>query len=290
MIQYDSKMTDSDDLVQALAWQLAMGADESVSDMPIDRYEWVAEQLAARAAGRANPRAAMPPAGQQMQESAASYRPGLSESAPLGTADAAAESRKLAAACNSLEELRKAVEGFEGCALKQTASNTVFGDGVENADIMFIGEAPGRDEDREGKPFVGVSGQMLDRMLSFIGLDRQTNFYITNTLYWWPPGNRTPTDGEVASCLPFLERQIELVDPKILVLVGNRSAKTFLSTTAGITRLRGKWSEYQTRNMAAAIPALPIFHPAYLLRNAEQKQLVWRDLLSLKRKMEETGL
>ncbi|RED48598.1 uracil-DNA glycosylase [Aestuariispira insulae] len=290
MIQYDSKMTDSDDLVQALAWQLAMGADESVSDMPIDRYQWVAEQLAARTSGRASPRATMPPAGQQMQEAPASYRPGLSESAPLGTADAAAESRKLAMACNNLEELRKAVERFEGCALKQTASNTVFGDGVENADIMFIGEAPGRDEDREGKPFVGVSGQMLDRMLSFIGLDRQTNFYITNTLYWWPPGNRTPTDGEVASCLPFLERQIELVDPKILVLVGNRSAKTFLATTAGITRLRGKWSEYQTQNMAAAIPALPIFHPAYLLRNAEQKQLVWRDLLSLKRKMEETGI
>lgn len=284
MTTHDSYMTDSDALAAILEWQAQMGADACVLDAPVDKYALV-EQARNNATAARQPRQ---PAAAPAQNAAAA-RPGYSKDAPLGTADAARESRKLARSCNSLADLRAAVEAFEGCALKQTATNTVFGDGFEQADIMFIGEAPGRDEDRQGLPFVGVSGRMLDRMLSYIGLTR-ANFYITNTLYWWPPGNRTPTDGEVATCLPFLERHIELIDPKILVFVGGRSAKTFLQTTEGITRLRGKWRDYKTEGMDTPVPALSMFHPAYLLRNPEQKRLVWRDVLSLKRKIDEMGL
>lgn len=286
MIQHDSNMTDSDAMLAALQWQIAMGADECLAETGVDRYALVERQAEER---RNAAQAAVSAAQGASRPQPAAARPGLSANAPLGAAEAAAESRKLARACNSLAELREAVEKFEGCALKQTASNTVFGDGNENADIMFIGEAPGQDEDRQGKPFVGVSGQLLDRMLSFIGLDR-SKFYITNALYWRPPGNRTPTDGEVATCLPFLERHIELVNPKVLIFVGGRSGKTFLDTSEGITRLRGKWKDYKTDHMDQAVPAMAIFHPAYLLRNPEQKRLVWRDLLSLKRKMEELGI
>lgn len=286
MIQHDSNMTDSDAMLAALQWQIAMGADECLADAGVDRYALVERHAEER---RNAAQAAVAAAQSAKQPQPAAARPGLSANAPLGAAEAAAESRKLARACNSLDELREAVEKFEGCALKQTASNTVFGDGNEATDIMFIGEAPGQDEDRQGKPFVGVSGQLLDRMLSFIGLTRE-KFYITNALYWRPPGNRTPTDGEVATCLPFLERHIELVDPKILVFVGGRSAKTFLNTPEGITRLRGKWKDYKSDEMTTALPSMAIFHPAYLLRNSEQKRLVWRDLLSLKRKMDELGI
>lgn len=286
MIHHDSNMTDSDAMLAALQWQIAMGADECLADAGIDRYALVEKHQADR---RDAAQAAVAAAQSATQPQAAPARPGLSANAPLGTAQAAAESRKLAAQCNTLAELRETVEKFEGCALKQTASNTVFGDGNEQARVMFIGEAPGQDEDRQGKPFVGVSGQLLDRMLSFIGLTRE-NFYITNALYWRPPGNRTPTDGEVATCQPFLERHVELINPKVLIFVGGRSAKTFLDTSEGITRLRGKWKDYKTASMADPVPAMAIFHPAYLLRNPEQKRLVWRDLLALKRKMDELGL
>ena len=163
--------------------------------------------------------------------------------------------------------------------------NTVFSDGNPEAKVMLIGEAPGADEDRQGKPFVGVSGQLLDRMMATIGLDR-TSFYITNILFWRPPGNRTPTSTEVASCLPFMKRHIELINPSAIMLVGGLSAKTMLNRTEGILRQRGKWANYQL-NSERAIPALPILHPAYLLRQPAAKRQAWMDLLSFQKKLEE---
>ncbi len=277
----------NDDLA-SLEWQAAMGAEDYILDTPQNRYAESARPSPVRAAASAAVPGLAPPSVPQGPVGEAAPL-AVRRSAALGAADAIAEARRLAAACTSLDALRAAVEAFEGCPLKRTATTTVFGDGFPEADVMFIGEAPGRDEDRQGLPFVGVSGQLLDRMLRFIGLDR-TRFYITNSLYWWPPGNRTPTDGEVATCLPFLQRQIDLVNPRILVLVGGRAAKTFFDTQQGITRLRGNWQLYQHSGMPAPVPALAMFHPAYLLRSPEQKRLAWRDILALRRKMEETGI
>ncbi len=163
--------------------------------------------------------------------------------------------------------------------------NLVFADGNPNASIMLVGEAPGEDEDRQGLPFVGVSGKLLDRMLATIGLDR-TNVYISNVLFWRPPGNRSPTDAEIAACLPFAERHIALVQPKILVLLGGVAAKTLLRTKDGITRLRGRWVDYTPqlgRTDVSPIRCLPIYHPAYLLRQPGAKRQAWRDLLLLKK-------
>lgn len=269
----NKRFDDATALLAALAWQVEMGADESIADHPVDRF--------AAKPPSAPEKPALPPA--------VSTRPKPAADAPLGAADAVADGRKLAASCTSLDELRAALEAFDGCALKQTATNLVFGDGAEDADVMFVGEAPGRDEDIQGLPFVGVSGQMLDTMLSHIGLDR-TKFHITNTLYWRPPGNRTPSDAEVAICRPFLEKHIALINPKVIVFVGGASAKAMLNTTQGITRLRGKWHDYSQEGLEHPIPALPTFHPAYLLRNSAQKKYAWRDAVQLKRKLDELGI
>jgi DNA polymerase len=152
---------------------------------------------------------------------------------------------------------------------------------------MFVGEAPGADEDRQGLPFVGISGKLLDQMLAFVGLDRATNAYITNVVFWRPPGNRTPTDEEIASCLPFAARHIELVDPAVLVFVGGLAAKTLLATQLGITKIRGRWHNYETPGLPRPVPAMPLFHPAYLLRSPQQKRFAWRDLLAIKQKLSE---
>ena len=192
--------------------------------------------------------------------------------------------RALADASKDLESLRAALENFEGCGLKKTAKSLVFGDGNPFAEVMFIGEAPGADEDRDGIPFVGVSGKLLDRMIASIGLDRQS-VYITNILPWRPPGNREPTRGEIAACLPFICRHIALVDPKILVLVGGTSAKTLLGRKEGIMRLRGRWMPLGSGKLDRPIPALAMFHPAFLLRSPGQKATAWKDLLMIKAKL-----
>lgn len=163
--------------------------------------------------------------------------------------------------------------------------NLVFADGNPLSSIMLIGEAPGEDEDRQGKPFVGVSGQLLDRMLGMIGLDR-TNTYISNVIFWRPPGNRSPTDAEIAACLPFVERHVALIKPKILVLLGGVAAKTMLRSKDGITRIRGRWVDYRSADNEV-IPCLPIYHPAYLLRQPAAKRQAWSDLLNLKKKINE---
>ena len=184
--------------------------------------------------------------------------------------------RAAAKGANTLDELREILRKFDGCALKATATQLVFADGNPQARVMFVGEAPGRDEDIEGLPFVGRSGKLLDRMLAAIGLDR-TSVYIANIVPWRPPGNRTPTPQESAICLPFILRQIELADPDILVCLGGPSAQTLLGIKEGITKTRGRWFTFDTGKRE--IRAMPTFHPAFLLRSPLQKRFAWRDFL-----------
>ncbi len=201
---------------------------------------------------------------------------------PASIIEAITEARALADGATDLAALEAAVRGFNGCALKKTATNTVFAQGVPQSRLMFIGEAPGADEDRNGVPFCGASGQLLDKMLSFIGLKRAENFYITNTLFWRPPGNRQPTTEELAICRPFVEKHIALVNPKILVLVGGTATSSMLKDTRGITRLRGQVFRYQNEYMAEDVPVHVIYHPSYLLRQPLAKKQAWGDLLQLK--------
>ncbi len=263
--------TDRDESLAALSWLIQAGADEAIGDVVRNRT--------------AAPRPAPVPA------QTAAARPAPRAPAPVGDGglmsnDAAlASARTLAGAATTLDELRAALAAFDGCPLKQTAMNLVFADGNPQAKVMVIGEGPGAEEDRQGLPFVGVSGQLLDRMLACIGLDR-TTAYITNVLFWRPPGNRTPTASEIAACLPFVERHIELIDPDYLLFVGGISAKTLLGRSEGILKLRGRWAHYQHVGLARPIPAMASLHPAYLLRQPAQKRLAWRDLLALKAAMQ----
>lgn len=190
-------------------------------------------------------------------------------------------SRETAEKAHNLSELKNLVENFDGCSLKLTATNTVFGYGSDKAKIMFIGEAPGADEDRLGKPFVGRSGQLLDKMLKAVGLDRE-NCFISNVLPWRPPGNRTPTDSEIAVCLPFLKKQIELISPEYIFILGGSAANSLLDNNEPISKLRGRWLEYKKEN-GDIIKVLASFHPAYLLRNSGQKAKAWSDFLRLKK-------
>jgi uracil-DNA glycosylase len=278
--------TDPRDLATLLAWQAAAGADEAISEAPVDRYKAAAgappptKPLAAPAAPIAKPAAAKPAAPRVAAKPAPA-------SIPL--TPAAVSARDLAGAAKSLEELVEALAAFDGCALKKTATNLVFADGNPKARIMFVGEAPGADEDRAGKPFVGVSGQLLDRMLGWIGLNR-TKFYITNIVFWRPPGNRPPTSDEVAACLPFVARHIELVAPAILVPVGGPATEALLRRGEGISKSHGRWYDYQTPGLGEPIPAMPMFHPAFLLRSPAQKRAAWRDLLNLEQKLGELGI
>ena len=194
--------------------------------------------------------------------------------------------REAAKSCKTLDELRAILDKFDGCALKATATQLVFADGNPQAKVMFVGEAPGRDEDIEGLPFVGRSGKLLDRMLAAVGLDRSA-VYIANIVPWRPPGNRTPTPEEAAICAPFLVRHIDLQQPKVLVLLGGTPVKHVLQIDEGITRIRGKWGVY--RSKSGDIPALPMYHPAYLLRQPSAKRQAWHDLLSLKTRLRELG-
>ena len=203
------------------------------------------------------------------------------------TLDAAvASAREAARSAPTLSALRELMERFEGCALRTHATQLVFADGNEKASLMFVGEAPGREEDLEGLPFVGRSGKLLDRMIGAIGLDR-SKVYIANVIPWRPPGNRTPTPQETQICLPFIRRQIELVDPDLLVTLGNPSTQTLLGTREGIMRTRGKWVDYETGTRS--IRALPTFHPAYLLRSSSSKRLAWQDLLSIAKALRQSS-
>jgi uracil-DNA glycosylase len=206
-------------------------------------------------------------------------RPAATGPAPSAPDTATLAAREAARSAASLEDLRAILEHFDGCALKTTATQLVFADGNPQARIMFVGEAPGRDEDLEGLPFVGRSGRLLNRMMAAIGLDR-TKAYIANIVPWRPPGNRTPTPQESGICLPFILRQIELANPDILVCLGGPSAQTLLGIKEGIRKARGRWHTYHTGTRE--IRALATFHPAYLLRSPLEKRLAWRDFLAIK--------
>ena len=246
--------------------QIEWGADEYLLDAPQDR------RLAPKPASPAPPAAPLP--------QTAKAPPARASALPAGPAEAA----QIAAACTTLEALKAAMAAFTGCALRDTATQLVFADGAEQARIMLIGEAPGGDEDRIGRPFVGAAGQLLDKMLASIGLDR-TKIRIANVVPWRPPGNRAPTDAEIAVCLPFLHRQIALIGPSCLVLLGATSAKAMLPPplrNSGIRRLRGNWQTLEIPGLQEKIPCLPTYHPAYLLRMSAAKRESWHDLLALR--------
>ncbi len=281
-----------------LAFQVEAGVTDALADEARNRYQTRAKEAPASDArvtpqGREMPSPDVPREGRRapiarMEEPAPQpMRMQTPSTIPLEEKQAALSARAIAANARTLDELREALANFDGCTLRYTAKNLVFADGNPNARIMLVGEAPGRDEDIQGLPFVGRSGQLLDRMLASIGLDRKS-VYIANTLPWRPPGNRTPTPAEQAICMPFIERQIELSSAEVLVLVGGVSAKQLLATDTGIMKLRGRWSTYRAGERE--LPALPIFHPAYLLRQPAQKRLAWRDLLSLKAHLDQMQL
>lgn len=262
-LQLDPRLIDA-----MLQWQAELGADEYMDDSPVDRFA-AAEAEAARRAESAPPaargQAAPPPAAPKT--------------------DPVAEAQAMAARATSLESLAELQSSFPHLDLKKGARNFVFSDGRVGARVMLIGEAPGADEDRQGKPFVGRAGQFLDKMLATIGLDRHSPdleraVYITNVLPWRPPGNRDPEKAELDMMVPFLRRHIELAQPDILVLSGNHSCLAVLGQR-GITKMRGQWTT------AFGLPTLPILHPAYLLRNPYAKREAWADLLSLQARLRE---
>ena len=266
-----------------LEWYTLAGVDQAIDHSPRDRYRETADAQAAAAAPTPTPAPAAAPEPAVAREAAPASPPPSSASL-LPPGDATWSAQEIAAACTSLDQLVAAVRAFDGCALKRTATNTVIGDGNPEAALMIVGEAPGAEEDRQGLPFVGPAGRLLDRMLAAISLDRSA-VYITNMLPWRPPGNRSPTAEELAICQPFLERQIELIAPRILVLVGGIAAKALLNRREGITRLRGQWFPFATPRMEGTIQATATFHPAYLLRTPSAKREVWRDLLEIEDKM-----
>jgi DNA polymerase len=256
----DSEITEAEAL-DALRWWVAAGVDFLLEETPRNRL-----------AEAPPPPPQAPPA------------PAPSRAAPAAPDAAARSAAERAASAMSLDALAEAMNRFEGCALRKTATQLVFADGAPGAAVMIVGEAPGADEDRIGRPFVGRAGQLLDRMLGAIGLDR-TKVYIANVVPWRPPGNRTPTPQETAICLPFIRRQIELCAPRILVTMGNPSTQTLLGLKDGITRVRGSWRTYEIAP-GRSIPALPTLHPAYLLRSPANKRWSWLDLRALKAALE----
>lgn len=265
----------------ALDWYLDHGVTEALADSVQDRTAWLS----------------VPVVIPQKKETPAP-QPSVASNAPvfLGTSEARTEAVKLAASAKTLDELREALAAFEGFAIKKTATNLVFSDGNPHAPVMLVGEAPGADEDRLGKPFVGVSGQLLDKILKSIGLDRSEedpgkSIYISNILNWRPPGNRTPSPAEIELALPFIERHIQIARPKLLIFCGAVAAKALLNSEQGISRLRSRWHDYKTltpelMNLCTdSFPALCTYHPSYLLRTPAQKKYSWGDMIEIDRKI-----
>lgn len=268
---------DSEAFHAILDFYVEAGVDLALDETPHNRFAEVAPSVAPTA----SPAAPVAPA--KPDASAIAARP-LPAIAALSPDDAAALARDQAREAPNLEALEEILGRFDGCALKFSARNLVFSDGNPQARVMLVGEAPGGEEDRAGKPFMGRSGQLLDRMLAAIGLDR-TQVYIANIVPWRPPGNRTPTPQEIAICKPFIERQIELAAAEFMLCLGGPSTQNLLGTKEGILRARGRWSTYQTA-AGRQIRALPTLHPAYLLRQPLQKRLGWRDFQSLRRALD----
>ncbi|EJM98928.1 uracil-DNA glycosylase [Phyllobacterium sp. YR531] len=269
-------------LSEILHFYAEAGVDTPLDEAPIDRFSQVDTKRAPTQPVPAAARSTVAPSPVAAKSAPEAAGPAPSTLSKASVPDDAkiAMARQMAASANTLEELREQLAAFDGCNLKFTAKNLVFADGNPQAAIMFIGEAPGREEDLEGVPFIGRSGQLLDRMFAAIGLDRQS-VYIANTIPWRPPGNRTPTPLETEICRPFFERQIELANPKLLVALGGPAAKALTNATEGILRLRGNWKTHLTVS-GNQIPVMPTLHPAYLLRNSAQKRFAWRDFVNIK--------
>lgn len=276
-------------LLAALEWHLTHGADEMLLDEPQDRTKVpkISEMVQPQTTAETNSSAMKP------KEAMASKVLNFQDSAPqddmMGAAEAIQEAQKLAATCETLEDLQNVITSFNGLSVKKTASNMVFADGNPKAKIMLIGEAPGADEDMQGKPFVGETGQLLDKILACINLDRksddlQSAVYISHILNWRPPGNRTPTSSEMNISLPFVEKHIALVNPDILIICGGVAGKMLLKSSATISKLRGSIHEYQGTS-GRSIPAMVTYHPAYLLRTPAQKKAVWADMLMFQEKL-----
>ena len=271
-----SGLKDARDL---LAFYLDAGADALMGEEPVDRMADEAPPPLVADGQRAHVETGPAPDRAQ-RPSPSPAREGKTPAVPVAPDVAAMAAREAAKTAASLDDLRGLLENFEGCSLRNTATQLVFADGNPQSRVMFVGEAPGHEEDISGRPFVGRSGKLLDRMIEAIGLDR-TKVYIANVVPWRPPGNRTPTPQETAICLPFIRRQIELANPDVLVCLGGPSMQTLLNTKDGITRTRGKWFPYDTGSRE--IRAMATFHPAFLLRSPLQKRLSWRDFLAIKK-------
>lgn len=261
-MEYNTENIEDKDIPPLLRWYMESGVDEAICDEPLDWFS-----LSAR------------PVQNTVRQKTAPV---------VSTEKIAEEAETLAASCNSMDALNVAIKDFDRCRLKKTATHTVFSDGNPDSSIMLIGEAPGVDEDRRGKPFAGENGQLLDRMFKAIDLYREKDFYLTNILPWRPPGNRKPTTEEITICMPFIKRHIELFAPGFIILLGGISANNLLTSSLGIARLRGKWAEYDLKGRK--IPVRPLFHPAYLLHQPKAKGDTWQDLLEIKAKIKEFAL
>lgn len=274
------------DISAVLQWHIDAGCDECVADEPVDRFAVsaavpaAAQELEPAVSASAAPRA---PA----QNAPAASRGAKIDPREVDNNRQVKSAMELAAAAQSIDDLREAMAVFDGCPLKKTATNLVLSDGPADARLMFVGEAPGADEDRQGVPFVGPSGKLLNAMLESVGLKRE-DVLISNTVFWRPPGNRTPTTQESAVCHPFIERLVEIVDPAVLVCVGAPAAHTMLGQTQGISRLRGKWFSFQTPKLSHPINATAMFHPAYLLRTPIKKCDAWADMRMIAKRLKES--
>ncbi len=266
-------------LAELLQWYADIGVDEAIGDVPVDRTRVPEKAVVLPIATTA------PESPATIARATVSTSASVPEAVPVtGTIEAVKEAKALAAAAKTSEELKAALEKFQGLSLKRTATHMVFADGNPAARVMVIGDAPGTDEDRAGIPFAGGNGQLLDKMLGAIGLKREENVYITTILNWRTPGNRAPTQAEIDLSLPFAQRHIELVSPAVIIYIGGSAAKILQQTGEPISRLRGKWLEYNS------IPALAIFHPEYLLQNPAQKKVAWEDLQMLQARLKEMGV
>ena len=267
-----------------IAWYAEMGVDVALAETPVNRL--VAPDAAPAALSPRPLADALPLPEARRPVPPPAPRIAIAPSSAAAPDDTARAARDAARAATDLDALRAALDRFDGCKLKQTATQLVFADGKPGARVMLVGEAPGREEDRQGLPFVGRSGHLLDRMLAAIGLDR-TSVYIANVVPWRPPGNRTPTPQETATCRPFIERQIELCDPDFLICMGAPAAAELMGNREGILKFRGRWHAFDTGSRT--IRAMATLHPAYLLRQPLQKRLAWRDFLMLKEALDQSA-
>ena len=265
-------MTENLSTAKVLRWYLDAGVDETISDAPQNRFNEI-----------------VPKKVPVLKKSLTNMATSMAQQSPAVAEALLHDACEIAAAANSVVELNKALLDYDGCALRKTSTNLVFGDGNPKAKIVLIGDGPGAEEDRRGLPFVGPGGQLLNKMLASVGLDR-TQVYLSNIVFWRPPGNRTPTAQETSLCMPFVERLMELIDPEVLIVLGGSAAKSMLAETAGVGRLRGKWYGYSTPKLSRPVRATALFHPNYLLSSPAHKREAWQDLLMIRDKLESLGL